>query len=580
MTYRFDDVEIDAAGFRVTKAGAPVRLEPKALETLLFLVTRAGRLVTKGEIQEAVWKDTFVTENALTRLVAQIRKALGDDAHDARYIETVPTRGYRFVARLELGSNGGPLEVAPAPAAAARPAPRWHPGRRTALGGITGVALLLLGIALRGGWAPPLINSGSPRGSLSRGVERQISTSADLNIFPCFSPDGSSVAFSTYRKGSMEIVVRASAAGAREVAVTGDGAQNVEPAFSPDGRLIAYHSLVRGGIWLVPALGGVARQLTPFGSHPAWSPDGSLIALQSQAWVGSGEGAWSAGEGSTLWLVSSSGGEPRPLTSIEKVGPGGQGAPTWSPDGQLISFLAGMRAFVVRRDGSGLQQTSRRLWVSGIAWERSGRSQVWTGSLAGNWFVWRVPVSPETGALTGPPEILGSGGETASAWAQPTLSADGKTIAYVTFRTRYELLAQQVAPDGRPRESRGRSSPASPAARFRWGFRPTAGASRSARYGRASGERSGSPISLRGSRGSWPSCPTSPGAVTGFRTGAGSATWLPALGGRASGASTSTAARRASTGPSRTTSRGSRCCRPTAARSCRTEPAGERSTCG
>ena len=100
MTYRFDDVEVDAGAFRVTKAGVPLRLEPKAIELLLFLAQNPGRLVTKAEIQDVVWKDTSVTENALTRLVAQIRKGLGDDAREARYIETVPTRGYRFVAPL------------------------------------------------------------------------------------------------------------------------------------------------------------------------------------------------------------------------------------------------------------------------------------------------------------------------------------------------------------------------------------------------------------------------------------------------------------------------------------------------
>jgi hypothetical protein len=106
------------------------------------------------------------------------------------------------------------------------------------------------------------------------------------------------------------------------------------------------------GIWLIPALGGVARQLISFGSNPTWSPDGSLIAFQSQPWVGSGENTSAAGEGSTLWLVPSADGEPRPLTSIEEVGPGGQGSPAWSPDGRLISFVLGMRAFTVRRDGS------------------------------------------------------------------------------------------------------------------------------------------------------------------------------------------------------------------------------------
>ena len=132
MTYRFEDVEVDAGAFRVTKAGEPVRLEPKAIELLLFLARNPGRLVTKAEIQEAVWKDTSVTENALTRLVAQIRKGLGDDAREARYIETVPTRGYRFVAALSPGETvrlpRRPRRVRPHPGSRTRPPPPGRPG--------------------------------------------------------------------------------------------------------------------------------------------------------------------------------------------------------------------------------------------------------------------------------------------------------------------------------------------------------------------------------------------------------------------------------------------------------------------
>ncbi len=247
----------------------------------------------------------------------------------------------------------------------------------------------------------------------------------------------------------MEIVLRALALGARETAVTSDGMQNVQPAPSPDGRLIAYHSVGRGGIWLVPALGGVSRQLTAFGSSPAWSPDGSLVAFQSQAWAGSAEAFGAAGEGSTIWLVPAKGGEPRRLTSIAEVGPGGQGAPAWSPDGRLVSFVAGTRVFTVGRDGRGLRETSHGLRAHGVAWEKSGRSQVWTGFQAGNWCVWRVPVAPATGEAAGEPQVLASGGERASAWSHLALSPDGRAIAYVTFRTRYEILAQGVAPDGR-----------------------------------------------------------------------------------------------------------------------------------
>ena len=446
MTYRFDDVEIDAEGFRVTKAGEPVRLEPKALELLLFLARNPGRLVTKAEIQESVWKDTAVTENALTRLVAQIRKGLGDDAREARYIETVPTKGYRFVATLARGAES-PARTR----GGDRPAPpRRGAGGARPPGGGRGAALLaliLVGLAL--GWTGRRPVAATPAAAPPRPLEQQVSTGATLNVFPRFSPDGSSLAFATLRNGSLEIVLRALALGARETAVTSDGMQNVQPAPSPDGRLIAYHSVGRGGIWLVPALGGVPRRLTAFGSSPAWSPDGSLVAFQSQAWAGSAEAFGAAGEGSTIWLVPAKGGEPRRLTSIAEVGPGGQGGPAWSPDGRLVSFVAGTRVFTVGRDGGGLRETSHGLRAHGVAWEKSGRSQVWTGFQAGNWCAWRVPVAPATGEAAGEPQVLASGGESASAWSHLALSPDGRAIAYVTFRTRYEILSQGVAADGR-----------------------------------------------------------------------------------------------------------------------------------
>jgi Tol biopolymer transport system component/DNA-binding winged helix-turn-helix (wHTH) protein len=454
MTYRFDDVEIDAEGFRVTRAGAPVRLEPKALELLLFLAARPRRLVTKADIQDALWKGTFVTENALTRLVAQIRKALGDDAREPRYIETVPTRGYRFVAPLEPGEDRPSVQspgagTGKSPPAGAREKRRGRAGRRVAVaaGATLAVAVVVLALSV---W------SGRRRGAEAlraggRGLERQVSTSAGLNVFPCFSPDGASLAFATQRGASMEIVVRGLARGAREVAITADGGQNVEPAFSPDGRLLAYHSVVKGGIWVVPALGGLPRQVVTWGSSPAWSPDGSTLAFQGQPWVGSSQDGWSAGEGSTLWTAPAEGGKPRRLTAIEETGPGGHGRPRWSPDGRRIVFVAGTRLLSVRPDGTDLRQTSGDVWVNDAIWGRDGRTQIWTGVRQANWFVWRVPVDPATGERTGEPEVLAGGGDTASAWRQPALSPDGRALAYATLRTRSEILGLRVGGKGEPR---------------------------------------------------------------------------------------------------------------------------------
>ena len=82
--YEFDDVRVDPAAFRVTKGGEPVPLEPKAFEVLLFLLENPGRLVEKRELLERVWPDAVVTESAMTRVIADLRRALGDAAREAR----------------------------------------------------------------------------------------------------------------------------------------------------------------------------------------------------------------------------------------------------------------------------------------------------------------------------------------------------------------------------------------------------------------------------------------------------------------------------------------------------------------
>ena len=100
-TYSFGDLRLDKANFNLSRSGKVIALEPRAMQTLVFLVEHAGQLVSKEALLNALWKDAFVTPNALTRVVAQLRRALGDDARAPRFIETVPTLGYRFVESVE-----------------------------------------------------------------------------------------------------------------------------------------------------------------------------------------------------------------------------------------------------------------------------------------------------------------------------------------------------------------------------------------------------------------------------------------------------------------------------------------------
>src|SRR5580698_1096910 len=96
--YRFADIEVDLQGFRLLKAGRPIAIEPKALKLLVFLVENRGRLVPRRELLDAIWGDAFVTDHVLNRAIGQLRRQLEDDAKEPRYVETVPTLGYRFIA--------------------------------------------------------------------------------------------------------------------------------------------------------------------------------------------------------------------------------------------------------------------------------------------------------------------------------------------------------------------------------------------------------------------------------------------------------------------------------------------------
>src|SRR5260370_6332596 len=94
--FEFGPFRIDPAKRLLLRAGGSVPLPPKAFDTLLVLVQRAGELVNKDELMQQVWPGTFVEENNLNQSISLLRKALGEKRHEHRYIVTVPGRGYRF----------------------------------------------------------------------------------------------------------------------------------------------------------------------------------------------------------------------------------------------------------------------------------------------------------------------------------------------------------------------------------------------------------------------------------------------------------------------------------------------------
>ena len=105
--YEFDSFRLDPAERQLLRDGVHVPLTPKVFETLVVLVERGGHLVEKEELLKLVWAEAFVEEANLARCIHTLRKALGEEHNGRKYIETVPKRGYRFVAEVREVENGG-----------------------------------------------------------------------------------------------------------------------------------------------------------------------------------------------------------------------------------------------------------------------------------------------------------------------------------------------------------------------------------------------------------------------------------------------------------------------------------------
>ena len=108
MRFSFAEFVLDTAARRLLREGRDVHLEPKAFEFLELLVARRPEAVGKSEIQRRLWPETFVSESSLTGLAAQVRKGLGDDRLQERFLRTVHGFGYAFSANAVAIASGAP----------------------------------------------------------------------------------------------------------------------------------------------------------------------------------------------------------------------------------------------------------------------------------------------------------------------------------------------------------------------------------------------------------------------------------------------------------------------------------------
>ncbi len=132
--FYFADFEFDAGDRQLRREGEPVELNARYLDALALLVREHGRLISKQRFLDEIWNGTPVTDEALTQCIRTLRRRLGDEAANPRFIETVPKHGYRFIAPVDVAEESA---IAPAPARKIQTAFPW---RRVGVLGAAGTA--------------------------------------------------------------------------------------------------------------------------------------------------------------------------------------------------------------------------------------------------------------------------------------------------------------------------------------------------------------------------------------------------------------------------------------------------------
>jgi DNA-binding winged helix-turn-helix (wHTH) protein/Tol biopolymer transport system component len=270
--HEFGPFRLDTLERLLLKAGQPVSLTPKAFDLLIYLVERHGRLVTKNELLSAVWPDTFVEEGNLTYTVSALRRALGESQDGEGYIQTVPTRGYRFVAAVTR-SEQPPLPQIAQGHQAAHVSRSWK--RIALLSGAIGAILLALLVGLA------TIHFREKRPDQSRVVltiPRDPAAFPQFNL-PAISPDGTRVVFFGPDDGGRLVLWSRTldSLALQPLAGTDLSIGPPYPFWSPDGHFIAFFS--GGKLKKIAADGGASQELAaaPDAAGGSWGSDGTII---------------------------------------------------------------------------------------------------------------------------------------------------------------------------------------------------------------------------------------------------------------------------------------------------------------
>src|SRR5271157_850950 len=341
--YAFGPFLLDAGQRVLLRDGKPVPLTPKAVDTLLVLVRNAGHLVAKDDLMKEVWPDAFVEEVNLAKNIFVLRHTLGSGEQGQNYIETVPKRGYRFVASVTPGVADGEGSriatepqspaVAPTPSkeivqnvgeassAGLKPRPDstlFQPPQRRPWR----LAVLLMAVALALGagwlWLSPL-----PPPTVLKIT--QITHFGRVAPASRLVTDGTRIYFEEMRGGRLTLAA-VPIEGGEPAAVPTPFPNTALYGISPDHAELLVGSYPGGPpepeLWVVPTTGGSPRRLGDVTGHDAaWSRDGQKIAYFS---------------GSGLYVVKPDGSDRRQLATTEGKG----WFSRWAPDGSALRFSA------------------------------------------------------------------------------------------------------------------------------------------------------------------------------------------------------------------------------------------------
>jgi DNA-binding winged helix-turn-helix (wHTH) protein/Tol biopolymer transport system component len=417
-SYRFLNFELSEEDFFLAREGQRMALEPKALRVLIVLVSRPGRLVDKRELLETVWPNTFVEENTLTRTIAILRRELGDSSRTPKIIETVPTRGYRFVAAVETVAEPKPdqgetqsLQGGVIAASAARPGQsrRWTNSPFL----LAGLCVLAIGIA---GAAFLLRRAHRHEAPGHQVVERRVTSNSPeaAILFAALSPDGKYLAYSD----PTGLYLRVIATGETRRWDVPKGFVAHPNSWYPDGTHLVVTRFdgmpPKTGIWKLSMLGGAPQKIIDNAVAGMVSPDGERIAYLSFCFP-----MW----GQELWVMNGDGSNPHKVTQATAEGriifP-----PAWSPNGRRIAYLehelageavAQFSSIWTRNpDGSDPQQVVESSWLgTGIAWAADGRlifaSHAGAGEARNREGIRSIRLDESTGKAVGKPQFVTDG---------------------------------------------------------------------------------------------------------------------------------------------------------------------------